>query len=62
MKHCKVIMYAPECSPDMLKDMKLEPAVSPGAALERAFACCGENAKVAVIPDGVSVIPVKRSL
>ena len=62
MKHCKIIMYAPECSPGMLRDMKLEPAVSPSAALERAFGCCGENAKVAVIPDGVSVIPVKRSL
>ena len=62
MKHCKIIMYAPECSPEMLRDMKLEPAASPGAALERAFACCGEHAKVAVIPDGVSVIPVKRTV
>ena len=53
----QVIMYAPECPQGMLRDMMLEPASSPAAALDRAFVLCGSEAKVAVLPDGVSVIP-----
>ena len=53
-------MYAPECPQEMLRSMKLDTAATPGEALEKAFARCGKNAKVAVIPEGVSVIPVKK--
>lgn len=60
LKDFKVIMYAPECPQDMLQAMKLDTAASPAEALEKAFAHCGKNAKVAVIPEGVSVIPVKK--
>ena len=60
LKDHKVIMYAPECPAEMLHAMKLETAATPDEALEKAFACCGKNAKVAVIPEGVSVIPVKK--
>ena len=60
LKRFKVLMYAPECSSDMLKEMMVEPVASPEAALARAFAVCGKDAKVAVLPDGVSVIPVKK--
>ena len=59
LKHHKVIMYAPECSKEMLREMMLDPVDSPEEALARAFAYCGSSAKVAVLPDGVSVIPVK---
>ena len=60
LRRFKVIMYAPECSSDMLGDMMLTPAASPAEALALAFASCGGDAKVAVVPDGVSVIPVKK--
>ena len=60
LKRFKVIMYAPECNSDMLRDMMVEPAASPDDALAKAFAVCGKQAKVAVLPDGVSVIPVKK--
>ena len=60
LKDHKVIMYAPECSAEMLHAMKLETAATPDEALEKAFACCGKTAKVAVIPEGVSVIPVRK--
>jgi len=60
LKDYKVIMYAPECPQEMLRAMKLDTAATPEDALEKAFARCGGNAKVAVIPEGVSVIPVKK--
>ena len=60
LKDFKVIMYAPECPREMLTAMKLDVAATPEEALEKAFARCGRDAKVAVIPEGVSVIPVKR--
>jgi nickel-dependent lactate racemase len=60
LKDFKVVMYAPECPQEMLRSMKLDTAATPGEALEKAFARCGKNAKVAVIPEGVSVIPVKK--
>lgn len=55
----KVIMVAPMCDRSMLKEMMLDPAPSPEAALKMAFEYVGSAAKVAVLPDGVSVIPVK---
>ena len=60
LKDYAVIMYAPECPPEMLHAMKLDTAATPDEALAKAFARCGKNAKVAVIPEGVSVIPVKK--
>ena len=60
LKRFKVIMYAPECPQDMLREMMVEPAASPEDALAKAFALRGKDAKVAVLPDGVSVIPVKK--
>ena len=60
LKDHPVIMYAPECPQEMLRAMKLDTAATPDEALEKAFARCGKNAKVAVIPEGVSVIPVKK--
>ncbi|MBQ9500678.1 MAG: nickel-dependent lactate racemase [Lentisphaeria bacterium] len=60
LREFKVIMYAPECPQEMLKAMKLDAAATPDEALKKAFARCGRDAKVAVIPEGVSVIPVKK--
>ena len=60
LRRFKVVMYAPECPSKMLAEMMLTPASSPEDALGKAFALCGGAAKVAVLPDGVSVIPVKR--
>ena len=54
------VREATECPQEMLRAMKLDTASSPDEALEKAFAHCGKNAKVAVIPEGVSVIPVKK--
>ncbi|MBQ6351817.1 MAG: nickel-dependent lactate racemase [Lentisphaeria bacterium] len=62
LKRFKVVMYAPECPAELLKDMMVTPASSPADALARAFAPCGKDAKVAVLPDGVSVIPVKNAV
>jgi len=61
LKDFKVVMYAPECPKELLRAMKLDAAATPDEALAKAFARCGKNAKVAVIPEGVSVIPVKKS-
>jgi len=60
LKRFKVVMYAPECDSAMLKDMMVEVAASPADALAKAFAYCGKDAKVAALPDGVSVIPVRK--
>lgn len=62
LKDYKVLMYAPECSADMLRQMKLEPVSSPAEALAKALAYCGPEAKIAAIPDGVSVIPEKKEI
>ncbi len=61
LKDFKVVMYAPECPKELLRAMKLDAAATPDEALAKAFARCGKNAEVAVIPEGVSVIPVKKS-
>ena len=52
----KVILVTDQCDPPMIRAMHMEHAFTPEEALEKAFALKGENAKVAVIPDGVSVI------
>ena len=52
----KVIMVTDLCDPQMIKDMHMEHAYTFGEALERAYEIKGRDAKVTVIPDGVSVI------
>jgi lactate racemase len=51
-----VILVTDMCDPKMIKDMHMEHAYTFEEALTRAYELKGENAKVAVIPDGVSVI------
>lgn len=51
-----VIMVTDLCDPDIIKAMHMEHAYTFEEALERAFKLKGQAAKVAVIPDGVSVI------
>ena len=56
----KVIMVTRDCDHAMIKAMKLDVAPSIQEALEMAYQHVGRDAKVAVIPDGVSVVAVKR--
>lgn len=51
-----VIMVTDECDPEMIKNMHMKHAYTFDEALNMAYKIKGENAKVAVIPDGVSVI------
>ncbi|QZY53742.1 nickel-dependent lactate racemase [Crassaminicella profunda] len=51
-----VIMVTDLCDPEMIKAMHMEHAYTFEEALIRAFAIKGEDAKVGIIPDGVSVI------
>jgi nickel-dependent lactate racemase len=51
-----VIMVTDMCDPQMIKDMHMQHAFTFEEALERAYGIMGRDAKVAVIPDGVSVI------
>lgn len=51
-----VIMVTDLCDPQMIKDMHMEHAHSFEEALEKAYEIKGRDAKVTVIPDGVSVI------
>ncbi|OQA83859.1 MAG: hypothetical protein BWY31_02730 [Lentisphaerae bacterium ADurb.Bin242] len=55
-----VILVTTDCDHRMLREMKLEAASTLEEALARAFQLCGGEARVAVIPDGVSVIAAKR--
>lgn len=57
LTRASVIMVTGKEHHAMLKAMHLEAAETVDEALAPAFARCGEAAKVAVIPDGVSVIP-----
>jgi lactate racemase len=56
LNRCKVIMVTDMCNPEMIKAMHMEHAFSIEEALEMALKIKGENAKITVIPDGVSVI------
>ncbi|MGL5641975.1 MAG: nickel-dependent lactate racemase, partial [Paraclostridium sp.] len=51
-----VIMVTDLCDPNMIKNMHMKHASSFDEALKMAFDIKGKTAKVAVIPDGVSVI------
>lgn len=51
-----VIMVTDECDPKMITNMHMKHAYNFDEALQMAYQIKGENAKVVVIPDGVSVI------
>ena len=51
-----VIMVTDLCDPQMIRDMHMKHALTFDEALKRAFELKGKDAKVTVIPDGVSVI------
>lgn len=52
----KVIMVTEDCDHQMIRDMKMDVAATIDEALQMAYQYVGAIAKVAVIPDGVSVI------
>jgi len=52
----KVIMVTADCDPGIIKAMHMEHAFTLEQAMRRAFELAGSAARVAVIPDGVSVI------
>lgn len=51
-----VILVTDMCDPQMIKNMHMEHSYTFEEALKRAYALKGKDAKVVVIPDGVSVI------
>jgi len=51
-----IILVTDMCDPEMIKNMHMEHAYTFEEALKRAYELKGMEAKVAVIPDGVSVI------
>ena len=51
-----VIMVTDECDPQMIKNMHMKHAYNFEEALNLAYEIKGKDAKVVVIPDGVSVI------
>jgi lactate racemase len=51
-----VILVTDMCDPDIIKNMHMQHAYTLEEALNRAFELKGSQAKVAVVPDGVSVI------
>ncbi|MGI6485209.1 MAG: nickel-dependent lactate racemase [Thermoanaerobacterales bacterium] len=51
-----VILVTDMCDPQMIKNMYLEHAYTLQEAIQKAFKIKGENAKITVIPDGISVI------
>jgi len=53
-------MVTTDCDHALLQSMHLHTASSLDEALQKAFAITGKAAKVAVIPDGVSVITASK--
>lgn len=51
-----VIMVTDMCDPQIIKNIHMQHASTVSEALTKAYAIMGKDAKVAVIPDGVSVI------
>ncbi len=56
----QVIFVTQDCPHQLIKDMKMQVASTIDEALKIAYRSVGENAKIAVIPDGVSVIAEKK--
>ncbi|MEG0752358.1 MAG: lactate racemization operon protein LarA, partial [Angelakisella sp.] len=59
LRNHKVILVTTYLSPEEVRKANMIPASSPDEALELAYAMKGKDAKVVVIPDGVSVLAVK---
>ncbi|MET3618110.1 nickel-dependent lactate racemase [Peptoniphilus olsenii] len=57
----KVFFVADEENKDILKDMHIEYSPSIHQAIEKAISIKGKDAKIAIIPDGVSVIVNKKN-
>lgn len=60
LEHCEVILVSDMCPPEMIKAMHMKHAFTLDEAVAKALKIKGQNAGIAVIPDGVSVI-VKNS-
>ena len=58
LKHASVI-YVSEMPDDVVENMHMIPAHSLGEAIEKAKGLVGDGAKIAAIPDGVSVMVTK---
>ena len=61
LRRNRVILVTHNCVPEMVRAMHMECVPLLDSALRRAFERHGAQAKVAVIPDGVSVIVRKKS-
>ncbi len=60
MKKHKVILVTTFMDHELIRKANMIPASSPDEALEIAYGIKGSDAKVVVIPDGVSVLAVKQ--
>ncbi|MCI9263766.1 MAG: nickel-dependent lactate racemase [Oscillospiraceae bacterium] len=60
LKKHKVILVTTYLDHDLVRKANLIPASSPDEALEMAYGMMGRDARVVVIPDGVSVLAVKE--
>lgn len=60
LKKHKVILVTTYLDHELVRKANLIPASSPDEALEMAYGMMGKDAKVVVIPDGVSVLAVKE--
>ncbi|MBQ9788658.1 MAG: nickel-dependent lactate racemase [Lentisphaeria bacterium] len=56
----QVIMVTNDCPHEMIRDMKMSVVANLDEALKLAYSMVGSDARVAVIPDGVSVIVEKK--
>lgn len=56
MAEFHIIIVTQHCDHQMIRDMKFDAASTIDEALKKAFDITGRNAKIAVIPDGVSII------
>lgn len=60
LKKHKVILVTTYLDHDLVRKANMIPASSPDEALKMAYEIMGEDARVVVIPDGVSVLAVKE--
>lgn len=60
LKKHKIILVTTYLDPDLVRKANMIPASSPDEALAMAYELKGKDARVVVIPDGVSVLAVKQ--
>ena len=60
LKKHRVILVTTYLDHDLVRKANMIPASSPDEALAMAYEMMGRDAKVVVIPDGVSVLAVKE--